>query len=61
MSAQNAVIEVKGDKLTITVDLSKELRPSKSGKSTLIATTAGNIRLENGMSLGLNVTRPVVS
>lgn len=59
MSAQNANIEVKGDKLTITVDLSKELRPSKSGKSTLIATTAGNIRLENGMTLGLNVTRPL--
>lgn len=49
---------VNGNTLTITVDLSKRLGPSKSGKSEVIATTSGNkSMLVDGkeIKLGLNV------
>lgn len=39
---ENLDIKVKGNVMTITVDLSKKLRPSASGKSMIIATTGGN-------------------
>jgi hypothetical protein len=45
--------------LTITVDISKELGPSASGKTTLIASSGGNtpITLNDGreVKLGLNL------
>lgn len=50
--------EIDGDKLTITIDLSKNLGTSKSGKSILIASSGGNISLGDGVKLGLNVYRP---
>ena len=47
-----------GQFLTITVDTSKELGPSASGKTTLIASSGGNatLDLEDGrqVKLGLN-------
>ena len=49
---------VEGDKLTIVVDLNSNLGPSKSGKSTSIATTSGNISIGDGVKLGLNVYKP---
>lgn len=54
---QNAEMKVQGNKLTITVDLSKELGESKSGKSVVIATTSGNADIPNktGFKIGLNV------
>ncbi len=53
-------IETKktADKLTLTVDLSKDCGPSGSGKSTVIATTRGNVDLGDGVKLGLNIYRP---
>ena len=48
-----------GQFLIITVDTSKELGPSASGKTTLIASSGGNaaIQLEDGrqVKLGLNL------
>ena len=45
--------------LTITIDTNKELGPSASGKTTLVASSGGNasITLENGrvLKLGLNL------
>jgi hypothetical protein len=58
----NVSLEVKGDILTITVDISKEFGPSKSGKTTVIASTLGNVSLPapNGeVKIGLNVYKPV--
>ena len=52
---KNVKYSVKEKKLTITIDLSQEHGMSKSGKSTTIATTAGNISLGDGAFLGLNV------
>ena len=53
---KNISLEVKGTKLIIEVDLSKKQGPSKSGKTTVIGTTEGNIVLEDGKTyVGVNV------
>ncbi len=39
---ENIVAEVNGNILTLTIDLSKRLRQSASGKTTIVATTGGN-------------------
>lgn len=54
----NMKTEVKGSMLTITIDLSKEIGPSKSGKTTLIASSGGNIAIAGAkgeqFKLGVN-------
>ena len=57
--AQNVTMEVKGEKLILTVDLSKNLGGSKSGKTTVIGSTKGNqpVPGKSGMFVGLNVYR----
>ncbi len=54
---ENVKLNVTGTILTITVDLSKTYGPSASGKTTIIASTKGNVTVEgsNGAVLGLNV------
>lgn len=52
---KNIKTEVKGTQLIITVDLSKDFGRSKSGKSTIVASTEGNVSLPGGEKLGLNV------
>jgi ABC-type uncharacterized transport system YnjBCD ATPase subunit len=54
---KNVTLEVDGNTLTITVDLSKELGPSASGKSTLIASTGGAVTVEGGARVNLSVYR----
>jgi hypothetical protein len=56
---KNIEIKVNGKVLTLTVDLSKSLGPSKSGKSQVIASTEGNIDIEGGATIGLNVYRKI--
>jgi len=51
----NVKAEVKGNVLTLTVDLSKRGGPSKSGKTTLVASTNGTQTLPDGSKYGLNV------
>ena len=57
--AQMKNIEMKktGNKLVITVDLSKDFGPSASGKSIIIASTEGNQNVEGapGVKIGLNI------
>ena len=57
---KNLDMSVAGNILTIKIDLSKDCGPSKSGKTTLIATTEGNIDVQEGRpeKIGLNVYRP---
>jgi hypothetical protein len=55
-SGEGFTARVEGNKLIITVDLDREGTPSKSGKSLVIATTRGNVRIGN-VSVGLNVYR----
>lgn len=53
---KNVDVSVTGNMLTITVDLSKELGPSSSGKTTIIATTEGNVSIPGREEkLGVNV------
>ena len=52
----NIEASVEGKKLTLVIDLSKELGASKSGKTMLVASTNGNqkIATEHGVTIGLN-------
>ena len=53
---KNVELKVEGTTLTISVDLSKEFGPSSSGKTTIIATTEGNVSLPGrDEKIGLNV------
>lgn len=54
----NADLKTTGSKLVITVDLSKEHGPSKSGKTIIIATSSGNQKIEGTDAIiGLNIYR----
>jgi len=55
---ENVKIDVKGNIMTIVVDLSIENGISSSGKSITIASTKGNKDI-GGVKVGLNVYRPV--
>ncbi len=57
---ENVELKVSGDKLVITVDLSKPGSPSSSGKTLLIASTRGALRIDHprNVSVALNVTVP---
>lgn len=54
---KNVELTLDGNILTIKVDLSKELGPSTSGKTTIIATTEGNKAVpgKEDVKIGLNV------
>ena len=54
----NTDMTIKNDILTITVDLTYDAGPSKSGKTTIIASTQGN-KLVPGTdaTIGLNIYR----
>jgi len=55
-SFKNVETAVEGDTLRITVDLSKEFGPSKSGKTIIVASTEGNQRVYGREErIGLNV------
>ena len=60
----NYTATVKGDKLTIEIDISKAkidaARVSGSGKSKLVASTQGTVRIgDTELKLGLNLTAPL--
>ena len=57
---KNVSVETKGDKLVITVDVSKKTidaaPKSSTGKSSVVATTSGFVKLNgSGLQVGLNV------
>lgn len=52
---QNVKTIVKGNKLVIEIDISKEFGLSASGKTISIASTKGNKDVHDGIILGLNV------
>lgn len=52
---QNISIEIKDGKVIITFDLSKRFGQSGSGKSTIVASTQGNVLIPGtSLYLGLN-------
>jgi hypothetical protein len=55
---KNVEMKVEGNILIIRVDLSKDFGPSSSGKTTIIASTEGNVPiLDRDEKVGLNVYR----
>ncbi len=56
---KNVDASVKDGKLTIVIDLKKEFGKSKTGASTIVATTQGNKVVEgtDDLVLGLNAYR----
>ena len=56
---QNIEMKVEGNKLVLTVDLTKEIGPSSSGKTILLASSEGNTNVpgHEGVKFGLNVYR----
>lgn len=56
---KNIEMRVEHGKLMITVDLTKDLGPSASGKSVMIGTTEGNVDVPGApdVKIGLNIYR----
>jgi hypothetical protein len=53
---KNVEMKIEGNILTLKIDLSKEFGPSASGKTTIIASTEGNISVpDRDEKVGLNV------
>ena len=53
---KNVEMTVEGTMLTIKVDLTKDFGPSSSGKTTIIASTEGNVNLpDREEKIGLNI------
>lgn len=52
-------VKLNGTKAIIEIDLKSDLGVSKSGKSTLVASTKGNQPLAPGIVFGLNVFKPL--
>ena len=54
---KNVVMKRNKDTLTITVDLSQDHGPSKTGKTTVIASTLGNVSVpeDENVKIGLNI------
>lgn len=51
---KNVSVVVAANIMTITVDLNKEFGMSASGKNTIIASSEGNVQVDE-VTLGLNV------
>lgn len=59
--SQSLIVDVKGDTMTLTIDISKAAReaaqPSSTGKSLVLATTHGFTRFGD-VGVSLNCTIP---
>lgn len=57
---KNVELRVEGDVLILRVDLSKEFGASATGKTTIVASTEGNVAVpgQDEIKVGLNVYRP---
>jgi len=57
---KNVELRVEGDVLILRVDLTKEFGPSATGKTTIVASTEGNVAVpgQDEIKIGLNVYRP---
>jgi hypothetical protein len=55
---RNVEMDIKDSILILKIDLSKSFGPSKTKKSIIVATTEGNVELQPGVMVGLNVFKP---
>lgn len=56
---KNVKTKITGNTLSITIDLAENHGPSKSQKNLIIATTEGNVTLDGGVTLGLNLYKKI--
>ena len=58
---RNIEATIKGDKLMLVINLKATTLRSVSGKSDVLATTNGNVKVEgtDGLKVGLNIFSPV--
>ncbi len=57
MSAKNVEMKVTKNVLTIKIDLNREFGPSKSGKTTIVASSGGNVLVpgaKEDIKIGIN-------
>mgnify|MGYP003435739642 CR=1 FL=1 len=54
MTVKNIETRMEGSKLILTIDTTKTFGPSKSGKTIIVASTEGNVKVGN-VTVGLNV------
>ena len=56
---KNCEMKLNGNILTTTIDISKELDKSASGKSIIIGSTEGNVSIpeKDDIKIGLNIYR----
>lgn len=54
---ENVKTSIQESILTVSINITKDFGPSKSGKSNMIATTGGFLDLGDGVSLNLNLVR----
>ena len=52
-------VEIAGNKMIVTLDISGPGVMSKSGKSKVYATTSGNKNIQDGYVLGLNLYKSI--
>jgi hypothetical protein len=55
MAARNVTAEVKGTKLTLSIDLSQEHGDSASGKTTIIGSSGSNLEVAPGVYANVNI------
>jgi hypothetical protein len=58
---QNVKIETKENQIIITIDTSKNLGPSRSGKTIMVGTTSGNQKVttpSGDIMVGVNAYKP---
>jgi len=55
---ENVKHEVKDGVLIIGIDLTKSIGPSSTGKTNLVGTTHGIVKLDNGVSFSVNAFAP---
>jgi len=53
---KNIKMQVTGNTLTITIDLTQDFGPSSSGKTTIVASTAGSVSIpgHEAIKIGIN-------
>jgi len=53
--SKNVEVEIKGKKMVITVNTDEEQGPSKSGKTTIVGTTSGEVAVGPNLYANINV------
>jgi hypothetical protein len=56
---KNVEIEYTDDEVIVRMKRDEDLGLSSTGKSRIVATTGGNVEVDGGLYLGLNLIKPL--